>query len=83
MTRLKAIGEEWLVFEGLGVLAILLEVRGDLEGAALAYIELITQGHTRGLPLYESQWMMRLAVLRARQGDDPAAEVALSCVPRG
>ena len=74
VARLKAIGEEWLVFEGLGVLAILLEVRGDLEGAALAYIELITQGRTRGLPLYESQWMMRLAVLRARQGDDPAAE---------
>ena len=43
MARLKAIGEEWMVFEGLGVLAILLEVRGDLEGAALAYIELITE----------------------------------------
>jgi tetratricopeptide (TPR) repeat protein len=63
-----------LVFEGLGVLAILLEVRGALDEAAAAYVELIEQGHGLGLPLYESQWTMRLATLRARQGDDEAAE---------
>ena len=74
VSRLKSIGEEWLVFEGLGVLAILLEVRGELDEAADAYLELVAQGHQLGLPLYESQWLMRLASLRARQGDDQAAE---------
>ena len=74
VARLKAIGEEWLVFEGLGLLAILIEVRGELDEAATAYMELIDHGHRLGLPLYQTQWMMRLASLRARQGDDEAAE---------
>jgi tetratricopeptide (TPR) repeat protein len=74
VARLKSIGEEWMVFEGLGVLAILLEVRGDLDGAAEAYMDLIANGHRLGLPMYESQWTMRLGALRARQGDDAAAE---------
>jgi len=83
VARLKAIGEEWMVFEGLGVLAILLEVRGALDDAASAYLELIEQGRGLGLPLYESQWTMRLATLRARQGDDEAAEALFRAMLAG
>jgi predicted ATPase len=87
--RLKAIGEESLIFEGLGQLAILLEVRGDLDAAAAAYADLKAESHTRGLPLYEIQWTVRLAALRSRQGDDAGAEalftefLAIDSIPAG
>jgi tetratricopeptide (TPR) repeat protein len=72
--RLQAIGEEWLIFEGLGLLAILLEIRGDLDAAADAYVDMQARCQALGLPLYETQWTVRLAAVRARQGDDAAAD---------
>ena len=41
---LRAIGEQWIIFEGLGILAIVSEARGDLETAATTYAELARAG---------------------------------------
>jgi tetratricopeptide (TPR) repeat protein len=71
--RLRAIGEEWLILEGLTSLAILNEWRGDLDAAAATYAELITASRAAGAPNAETHSTVRLAGVRARQGDDESA----------
>jgi tetratricopeptide (TPR) repeat protein len=71
--HLKSIGDDWMVFEGLGLLSMLLEAGGDLAGAAAAYKEMLGRLDGLDLPLYETQWIMRLATVRARQGDEESA----------
>ena len=71
--QLRGIGEQWLVFEGLGSLAIIIEARGDLERAAATYEELVAEAHDAGVPNYEALWVFRLAGVRARQGQDDEA----------
>jgi hypothetical protein len=59
---------------GLGMLAGFQEAHGDLVSAAAAYEELIIVSRTSGMTHFESMWLIRLAALRARLGDDVAAE---------
>ena len=53
---LQRIGEEWLIFEGLGLLAIIIETRDDLARAAETYEALIARAHAAGVPNYETLW---------------------------
>ena len=71
--RYRAIGEQWIILEALGTLAIVSEARGDLETAATTYAELLELARIGGLPNYETLWNARLAGVRARQGNDEDA----------
>ena len=71
--HLRTAGDEWLVVEGLGLLAGLTEAAGDLEGAATSYEELLEVGRARGMRGYEALCLIRLAAIRARWGDDESA----------
>ena len=73
LVRFNAIGEEWLEFEGLELLALILEARADLGSAVAAYHEMLRRLEGLGLPLYHSNCLMRLASVHARQGDDETA----------
>ena len=70
----QAIGEQFLVLESLGMLAGVAEARGDLEGAADAYEQLLEGSRVSGLANLVPLWLIRLGALRARQGDDATAE---------
>ena len=70
----QAIGEQFLVVESLGMLAGVAEARGDLEGAADAYEQLLEGSRVSGLANLVPLWLIRLGALRARQGDDATAE---------
>ncbi len=63
-----------MILYGLGMLAGIEESHGDLIAAAIAYEELIVACRTAGMTHFESMWLIRLAALRARLGDDVAAE---------
>jgi tetratricopeptide (TPR) repeat protein len=71
---MKSIGQEWLLFEGLGLQSLLFEAKGDFDAAVAAYEEMLRLCADVDLPMYESQWIMRLAMVRARQGLDDEAE---------
>jgi predicted ATPase len=71
---LRATGDHWMFPYGLGMLAGIQESRGDLATAADVYEELIVASRTAGMAHFESMWLIRLAALRARLGDDVAAE---------
>jgi predicted ATPase/DNA-binding SARP family transcriptional activator len=71
---LRASGDQWMILYGLGMLAGLQELQGDLDAAAVAYEELIIVTRSVGMTHFESMWLIRLAALRARLGDDVAAE---------
>ena len=73
---LRTCGDHWMILYGLGMLAGLQESQGDLS-AAIAYEELIAACRTAGTTHFESMWLIRLAALRARLGDDVAAERAV------
>jgi len=70
----QAIGEQFLVVESLGMQAGVAEARGDLEQAADAYGQLLEGSRVSGLANLVPMWLIRLGALRARQGDDAAAE---------
>jgi predicted ATPase/DNA-binding SARP family transcriptional activator len=70
----EELGEASLIMEAAGLLAGITEARGDLEAAAYAYEALLEEGGTTGLPNYLPLWFARLGGIRARQGDDAAAE---------
>jgi tetratricopeptide (TPR) repeat protein len=74
LARFVDIGEEWLEFEALQLLSLILEARGDLDGAVEAYHEMLGRLEVLGLPLYQTNCLMRLASVHARQGDDETAE---------
>jgi predicted ATPase/DNA-binding SARP family transcriptional activator len=71
---LRTCGDHWMILYGLGMLAGIEESHGDLVAAAAAYEELITSCRTAGMTHFESMWLIRLAAVRARLGDDEAAE---------
>jgi predicted ATPase/DNA-binding SARP family transcriptional activator len=71
---LRSCGDHWMILYGLGMLAGMEESRGDFVAAAAAYEELIIVTRTAGMSHFESMWLIRLAELRARLGDDVAAE---------
>jgi predicted ATPase len=73
VARFREIGEVWLIFEGLGLVAIVQEGRGALEEASASYLELIDLARAASMPDYELMWAARLASVRARQGDDQSA----------
>ncbi|MGH8917005.1 MAG: hypothetical protein ACRD0H_01450, partial [Actinomycetes bacterium] len=72
--RLRASGEHWMILYGLGMQAGLQESRGNLVAAADAYEELLNACRKAKMTQFESMWLIRLAALRARLGDDVAAE---------
>jgi predicted ATPase/DNA-binding SARP family transcriptional activator len=71
---LRNCGDHWMILYGLGMLAGIEESHGDFVAAAVAYEELIVASRTAGMTHFESMWLIRLAALRARLGDDVAAE---------
>ena len=73
LVRFNAIGEGWLEFEALQLLSLILEARGDLDAAVAAYDDMLGRLEGLGLPLYHFNCLMRLASVRARQGDDETA----------
>jgi predicted ATPase/DNA-binding SARP family transcriptional activator len=70
----RDLGERWVIVEGLSLLASIEEAHGDLDAAFAAYQELVDCSHEAQIPNFETLGLMRLAALRARQGDDAAAE---------
>jgi hypothetical protein len=70
----RTCGDHWMILYGLGMLAGIEESHGDLVAAADAYEDLIVACRTAGMTQFESMWLIRLAALRARLGNDAAAE---------
>jgi predicted ATPase/DNA-binding SARP family transcriptional activator len=71
---LRTCGDHWMILYGLGMLAGIEESHGDFVAATGAYEELIAACQAAGTAHFESMWLIRLATLRARLGDDVAAE---------
>jgi predicted ATPase/DNA-binding SARP family transcriptional activator len=71
---LRACGDHWMILYGLGMLAGVEESHGDFVAAAAAYEELVEACRAAGTVHFESMWLIRLGTLRARLGDDVAAE---------
>ena len=72
--RLRACGDHWMILYGLGMLAGVEESHGDFSAATAAYEEVIEACRSAGTVHFESMWLIRLATLQARLGDDLAAE---------
>jgi predicted ATPase len=70
----RTCGDHWMILYGLGMLAGMEESHGSLFAAVDAYEELIVACRIAGMTHFESMWIIRLAALRARLGDDVAAE---------
>jgi predicted ATPase/DNA-binding SARP family transcriptional activator len=71
---LRACGDHWMILYGLGMLAGVEESHGDFVAAVAAYEELVVACRAAGMVHFESMWLIRLAALQARLGDDVAAE---------
>jgi predicted ATPase/DNA-binding SARP family transcriptional activator len=71
---LRACGDHWMILYGLGMLAGIEESHGNSLAATAAYEELIDACRTVGMTHFESMWLIRLAILRSRLGDDVSAE---------
>ena len=69
-----AVGEVLLVVNALNALAGIIAAKGDVEGAAMAYEALLRRCRATGGHPYLNAALVALAVLRARQGDDDAAD---------
>ncbi len=74
LERFDQEGEVLLVVSPLNVLARIAEARGDLHGASVAYEAVIERCRATGSPLHVPFILVALATLRARQGDDNAAD---------
>jgi predicted ATPase/DNA-binding SARP family transcriptional activator len=74
LERLDAIGAALQAVDPLWVLAGIAEARGDLDRAAVAQEQLLERCRSAGLGIYVPFRLVRLAALRARQGDDGAAD---------
>jgi predicted ATPase/DNA-binding SARP family transcriptional activator len=72
--RFDAIGEVLLVVSPLNALAGVAAAKGDLEGASAAYEALLVRCRATGQHPYLPFGLVALAVLRARQGQDAAAD---------
>ena len=69
-----AADEVLVVVSTLNALASIAEARGDLEAATAAYEALVERCRATGQPLQVPFSLVALAALRARQGDDAAAD---------
>jgi predicted ATPase len=69
----ESVGNAFLSIEPLNLLASLADARGDFTAAAAAYEDMLNLS-SAGRPAYEPFTLIRLAALRARQGDDEAAD---------
>jgi predicted ATPase/DNA-binding SARP family transcriptional activator len=74
LERFNAEGETWFSVEPLGLLAGVAEARGDLDEAAVRYESLLERCRATGQRGYAMYSHLCLAALRARQGDDLAAD---------
>jgi hypothetical protein len=74
VSRFRAIGEQFLVFDSLGMLAGVAEARGDLDGAVATYEQLLDTARASDMVNHAPLWLIRLGALRARQSDDATAE---------
>ncbi len=81
--RFDAQGEVWYSVDPLNILAGIAEARGDLDGASATYEALLERCREPGQRSYMLFILMRLSALRARQGNDAAAddlyEEAIAC----
>src|SRR5262249_985614 len=73
LERFGALEEPFQVGDPLWVLAGIEEARGDIDGAAATQERLLERCLEAGLRIYIPFRLVRLAALRARQGDDAAA----------
>ena len=74
LERFDAAEEVLVVVSPLNALASIAEARGDLEAAAAAYEALVQRCRATGQPIQVPFSLVALAALRARQGDDAAAD---------
>ena len=74
LDHFDAEGEVLLVVSPLHALASIAESRGDLEGAAAAYEDLLKRCRATRQPIHMQLCLVALGALRARQGDDTAAD---------
>ena len=72
--RFDAQGEVWLSVDPLSILAGITEARGDLDGASATHEAVLERCRAAGQRGYVLFSLLRLAALRARQGDDAAAD---------
>ena len=72
--RFDAQGEVWLSVDPLNILAGIAAARGDLDGASAAYEALLERCRAAGQRSFVLFILLRLAALRAKQGDDAAAD---------
>jgi predicted ATPase/DNA-binding SARP family transcriptional activator len=69
----EALGEVWFTMDPLSVLAEIADARGDLAQAASGYEAVLERSRAAGQQDFVPFRVLRLAALRARQGDDEAA----------
>jgi predicted ATPase/DNA-binding SARP family transcriptional activator len=74
IARYEAAGEVLLVVNSLNALAGIAAAKGDLEGAAAAYEALSERCRATGQHPYLPFCLVSFATVRARQGDDAAAD---------
>src|ERR1022692_4229438 len=83
LERFDAEGDVLVVVSPLQALASIAEARGDLEGASAAYEDLLRRCRATRQPIHVPLCLVALGALRARQGDDAAAdrlyEEAIGC----
>ena len=83
LERFNAEGEVLVVVSPLHALASIAEARGDLEGASAAYEDLLKRCRATRQRIHVPLCLVALGALRARQGDDAAAdhlyEEAIGC----
>ena len=72
--RFDGEGEVLLVVSPLNAIAGIVEARGNLDAAAVAYEALLERCRATGQRLYVPFSLLALAALRARQGDDALAD---------
>jgi predicted ATPase/DNA-binding SARP family transcriptional activator len=81
--RFDAQGEVWMSVGPLNILAGIAAARGDLDGASAAYEALLERSRAAGQRNFMLFSLQRLAALRAKQGDNAAAdglyEEAIAC----
>ena len=72
--RFDTQGEVWLSVDPLNILAGIAAARGDLDGASATYEALLERCRAAGQRNFVLFILQRLAALRARQGNDAAAD---------
>ncbi len=72
--RFDAQGEVWMSVGPLSILAGIAAARGDLDGASAAYVALLDRSRAAEQRDFVMFSLQRLAALRAKQGDDDAAD---------